>query len=143
MKALISGTVLSAALAIAVPVAADTWWETEEGTFYFNGGFDGWGEFVFIENGQAVDGFKVFIDEMEDVYNGRTDFEMRSYVGYYAIYDTNESCGVARRDPYGTQINFYGEARMTFQGNWEYFTLELSECANDDRMHVLYGMPGQ
>ena len=137
------GMILGAALALASPAAADTWWETEEGTFYFNGGVDGWGEFVFIENGQVVDGFKVFIDEMEDVYYGRSDFEMRSYVGYYAIYDSNEYCSITRLDPYGNQIADYGEARMTFQGNWQYFTLELTQCADDDRMHVLYGMPGQ
>ena len=143
MKALMSGAILGVACAVAAPVAADTWWETEEGTFYFNGGVDGWGEFVFIEQGQAIPGFKIFIDEMEDVYYSRTDFEMRSYVGFYANYDTHDSCGIVRVDPYCEQFASYGEVRMTFQGNWEYFTLEYDECGRDGTTQYLYGTPGQ
>ncbi|PRY78000.1 hypothetical protein [Marivita geojedonensis] len=135
---------LAACVSIASMAHADTWWEVGDQTLYFEDAKDGMGVFVYLTPANVANpNFKLFLDEMEEVYYGRQDFGPATYTGYMANYAAEQDCGPTRYDAYGEPYSNWSTARMTFGADWRYFTLTLDDCGKGQYVETLDGTPGK
>lgn len=141
-KTLWLSSVLIAGMSIGSTAAADIWWEVGDQTLYFDDGIAGMGVFVFLDNYETNPDFKLFVDGMQDVYVGQSDYQTRPYSGYMVSYTSDFECGTTRTDPYGQVFTHWSTATLAFEQDENYFTLTLDNCGYGKYIDTYYGTPG-
>ena len=139
---------LAAALLIAAPASADIWWETDDGTLYWdeNVGTFSVFKFFFGNTNQINDNYAFFVDgaggfNYTDQLGGRT-FGGQWYV-YGTFADSSGGCGLMAVDPKGQSAQYWGSLTITFEPGGEYFVAQIKHCATQDVIDVTTGTPGQ
>lgn len=133
---------LVAAVAVSTPAAADFWWETDQGTLYFDGAAGNWGVFRFLdkEKGQTLPGIAIYINGLGPQYTG-TGIQPGTYDAQWFNY-SGEDCGEQVADPEGNVSSNWGVMSFTINQDYNYFSADVYNCREENPVTTFNGTPG-
>ena len=138
---------LAATITLSSPAVADVWWETKDGTLYWDGAVGDYGVLRFLLKDQdyKLDKNSAFyVDGMGPLYtsNGKLT---GTYGGLWFKYGrgARNSCDFEVEDPEGNKTKNWGSLSITYKQDDNYFTLELSNCEHPEVTRTLEGTPGE
>jgi hypothetical protein len=136
---------LAAAVSLSSPAAADVWWETENGTLYWDGTVDDYGVFRYMlrDQNNAMDkNSAFFIDGLGPLYTSGGSMTGK-YEGLWFKYGgRRKTCDFEVEDPNGVTTNSWGSLSIEFKADENYFTLKLADCEHSEISNTLNGTPG-
>ena len=131
-------------IASAVPAFADIWWETSEGTLYWEDTVDTFSVFKFFKEGtNEIDHTAAIFVDGTSTYNYTDDLGGRTFGGLWFFYgEARERCGGMGVDPYGNSAAIWGTVTMTFEPGGNNFSAAFKKCGTQEVIDTLIGTPG-
>jgi len=141
---IIASATLATAMMVAAPTMADIWWETNEGTLYWEDTVSTFSVFKFFKEGtNDLDHTAAIFVDGTSTYNYTQDLGGRTFGGIWFFYgESSESCGATGVDPYGNSSSIWGTLTMTFEPGGENFSADFKKCATQEVLDTLIGTPG-
>ena len=142
-KTTLTALTLALALPFAGAASADIWWETEQGTLYWEDSVDTYSVFKFFvgESTEISNDVALFIDGTSHM-NTLEELAGGTYAGLWFDY-TSEDCGLEATDPYYGTAQSWGTLTITFMEDAGYFTADIKGCADQEVLATLNGTPGE
>ena len=121
---------------------ADFWWETDQGTLYFEGASGNWGVFKFLDDSNnIIPRIGLFIKGMGPMYTGG-GVRPGTYEAQWFDYSGSD-CSREAQDPTGRIAQEWGTMWFTVHEDINYFTAQVYNCDETEPATTFRGTPGQ